>query len=118
MNNENLIHVKLENNEAIQSKRNILSSELSLLKAIKFMKRYEAIKSEELRLKAELYKQIRGFTLEIKNIQTILPKPKIPSILKKEQKSEEKKLKKTSADEDYLESELKEIQEKLKSIGG
>ena len=119
MKNESLIHVKLEYKEAIQSKRNILSAEMNLLKNIKSIKRYKLLRREEILLKTELSKKIKSIITKIKKIQISLPKPKIPGILKKDEETREYKIKKQeSSEDDSIEAQLQEIQEKLRSIGG
>ncbi len=121
--NENLIHVKLEHGEAIQSKKDILSSEMNLLRILQIIKKYHWLRSEELQLKLKLNKRIKNMVANIKKLQKILPELQIPSILKKgynEIKTEniEIDIPKTeeSAYDKNLELQLFEIQEKLKSI--
>ncbi|GAI84149.1 unnamed protein product, partial [marine sediment metagenome] len=55
MSSENLIHVKLEYDEALQSKKDILSSEISLLRIAKAIKKHRLLRSDELKTKAKLY---------------------------------------------------------------
>ncbi|MCK5043382.1 hypothetical protein KAR52_00040 [Candidatus Pacearchaeota archaeon] len=117
MKNENLIHVKLEYGEALQSKRNVLSSEMNLLRITKSTKRYKLLRSEELKLKISLLKKIKDFLMGIKKLQITLPKLEIPEILKDEKNFE--KIKSKIEVEEYdenLESQLKDIQEKLNSL--
>jgi hypothetical protein len=119
MKNENLIHVKLEYDEALQSKREVLSSEMNLLRIAKTIKNYHILRSNELKRKLKLYRKIREIITSIKNIQITLPELKIPEILKKDKEIEEPKkvqVKERQYD-DSLESQLQEIQDKLKSIG-
>lgn len=115
---ENLLHVKLEYEEGVQSKKDILSSERDLIKLIKIMRRYHLLRKEELNNKLRIYKKIKELKLNLTKLTQALPKIKIPNILKKE---EERTLEKTSnkKKEDYdrdLESQLREIQEKLKRL--
>ena len=83
MADEKLIHIKLEYEDAIQSKKNILSFEMNLLKIVQTIKKYHEIKSEEFRLKIKLYHQIKTLLTEIRRLQKNLPKLEIPKILKK-----------------------------------
>jgi len=115
MTDEKLIHVRLEYEDAIQSKKDILSSEMDLLKIIQTMKKYHELRSEEFKLKIKLYKQIKILLTEIRRLQTNLPKLKMPQILK-EHKTKEISQKKEIIDYN-IESQLKEIQEKLNSLG-
>lgn len=113
---ENLVHIKLEYMEAVQSKRNVLSLEMNLLNIIKIVRRYYSLKTDELRSKTELIKKIKIFSTEIKNLQTTLPKSKVLKSLKEGEEETGFREKKDIYDES-LESQLKEIQEKLKSLG-
>ena len=112
---ESLIHVKLEYGEALQSKKNVLSSEMNLLRITKSIKRYKTLRSEELKLKYKLYQKVKEFLTNIKKIQTTLPKLQIPEILK-DGKEKEKIIPEIEEDNSDLETQLKEIQEKLKSL--
>ena len=82
-NGEKLIHIKLEYKEGIQSKKDLLLSEMNLLKIVKCMKRYHLLREEELKLKLRLYRKLRELNLDMKRTQAILPELQIPRILKK-----------------------------------
>ena len=115
MKNENLIHVKLEYGEALQSKRDTLSSEMNLLRIAKMIKKYRLLRLEELKIKLKLHRKIKEIITNIKKIQTTLPILKIPEILKKDKEIEEPDklpIKEKQYDES-LESQLQEIQDKL-----
>lgn len=121
--NESLIHVKLEHMEAIQSKKDILSSEMNLLRILQIIKKYHWLRSEELQLKLRLNKRIKNMVTNIKKLQKILPELQIPSILQKgdnEIKTENIETNIPATEESpydkNLELQLFEIQEKLKSI--
>ncbi len=120
MKNENLIHVKLEYEEAVQSKKDILSSEINLLKIMKVIRKYHFLRLKELKTKSKLHRNIKEMIINIKKTQSTLPKLKIPEILQKGRPIEETEkletIKKPYYDQD-LESQLRDIQEKLKSIG-
>ena len=121
--NESLIHVKLEHGEAIQSKKDILSSEMNLLRILQIIKKYHWLRSEELQLKLKLNKKAKGLVVNIKKLQKILPELQLPNILQKEHneiKTENIKMNIPETEENpydkNLELQLFEIQEKLKSI--
>ena len=126
MKNENLIHVKLEYGEALKARRDILLSEMNLLRIIKIMQKYHLLRSEELKTKLKVYRKIKEINTNIKKLQTTLPELKIPKILKSEDSEEEEEIEgienrikgtKESPYDENLEAQLQEIQEKLKSIG-
>lgn len=118
MKNENLIHIKLEYEEAFQSKKDILSSEMNLLRIAKMIKKYRFLRQEELEIKLKLHRKIKEIITNIKKMQTTLPKLKIPEILKKDKEIEEPDkipIREPEYDES-LESQLQEIQDKLNSL--
>lgn len=116
MKDENFIHVRLGYEEAIQSKKDILFSEMTLIRILKSVKKFRLLRKEELELKSNLHDKMKEVNIDIRKIQLLLPKPKMPEILKS---PHEFKLKKEETKEDTdLENQLREIQERLKSIGG
>lgn len=119
MKNENLIHVKLEYEEALQSKKEILSSEMNLIKIMKVMKHYRFLRLKELKTKLKLRQKIKEMVADIKKIKTTLPKLKIPEILQKDKttkKLEKLEIKKEPYYDKSLESQLKDIQRKLNAL--
>lgn len=112
MKNENLLHVKLEYEESIQSKKDIISSEINLLRVIEAIKKYNILRKKELELKPKLYEKIRAITTNIKNLEKSLPK------LKKAQPVTKKEKEKKIFHDKNLEAQLQELQEKLRLIGG
>jgi len=113
MKEENLIHVRIDNSEGIRSKRDVLSSEMNLLKAAKAMERYFSLRREELKLKSSLSRKIRSSLVEIKKIQVSLPTPHGQQEFQKEKIMFKETIKK-----DSLESQLNDIRDKLRAIGG
>lgn len=107
--NESPIHVGLEYEEAINSKKNVLSSEIELLEMIKNLKKYKNLRIEELKIKDSLYKKIMDTLREIKKLEKILPKVKEKKEIKKEV------IKKEKPDED-IEFQLREIRGKLRAM--
>jgi len=121
MPNENLIHIKLEFEEALQSKKDILSSEINLLRIARILKNYHSLRSKELKLKLTLYKKIKEMKSSVRKLEQTLPKIKIPKILEdKDYLEEEIKPKETKKimHEDNIEEQLKDIQAKLNSLQG
>jgi len=119
---ENPVYIRLEYDESLESKRDLLSSEMSFLNILRAIKRYNALREEELRIKSEMYKMIRELDASIKKTKASFPFLKIPErirrqeIVKKEIVKEAKPIRDEIYDED-LESQLRSIQERLRSIG-
>lgn len=116
---ENLLHVKLEYEEGVQSKKDILSSERDLIRLIKVMRRYHLLRKEELDNKLRIYKKIKELKLNLTKLNQTLPKIKIPGILRKEEVGQKEKgvVKKKEAYDIDLETQLREIQERLRKLG-
>ena len=118
MKEQSLIHVKIDYMEAIQSKRDLLSSERDFIRVLKTMKRYSLFRKEELNTRLRMQNRIRDLKINLGKLGDILPKLKIPKILKKSEEKEEKPLKtKQEGEEKDLESQLREIQERLRKLG-
>jgi hypothetical protein len=123
---ENLIHLRVDCENALESKKNILFTEVSLLKIAKIIKRYHYLRDQELELKIEIHRKTKEIDMSLKRLQTLLPKLIIPKILQKrdeliiEEKPKEKSKKKNSLaekrEELTIESQLQAIQEKLKAL--
>lgn len=115
---ENLIHIKLEYDEGLQAKSDILYLEADFLKILKSIRTYHQIRMQELDLKITLSKKIRQAENLTKNLKLLIPKPVIPRILKEEKKREVLFNVNEESGETDLEKQLQEISEKLKSITG
>jgi len=114
---ENLIHIKLGYGEALQTKRDLLSSQIILLRIAKTIRGYDFYRSNELELKSILYKEIKELKMNLGKLQKTLPKLKIPDILKKEgQEKTEPKSKKIKSPERNIEEQLQEIQKRLNEL--
>ena len=122
MKKDELIHVKFEHNELLQSKRDLLSLEMSLLKIMGVLKRYHFLRQEELNKKSALHIKIKEINTKIRNLQTVLPKLHVPEILqdkkiKEDTYKELREIKRTARDEG-LDAQLEEIQNKLRELQG
>jgi translation elongation factor EF-Tu-like GTPase len=121
MKEENFVYVKLEYEEALRSKRDLLASQVSLLKVVQMIRQYRLLRVEELRMKEKMYKKIKELIANIKKIKTNLPMIKIPKIKQGDEKKEfGKKIRETPRNDydDSLEIQLQEIQNKLRDIEG
>lgn len=122
MKTENILHVKLEYNEGIQSERDVLLSEKGILGILKTVKRYQLLRGEDLNNKLRIQKKMKDIELNITKLHQTFPVLKIPDILKDEEeyrkeRDEKRHGKKKKDDEDIdLENQLKEIQERLRKL--
>jgi Fe2+ transport system protein B len=112
----NPVYLRLGYNEALESKREVLSSEILLLNMIKTIKRYNALKEEEFGLKVQLYKLVKELGMSVRKTKATFPFVKVPEKIKEKEAGEKRIVAKEKLDED-LETQLRKIQERLKSIG-
>ena len=120
MSNEVLIHVGFQYNEAVRAKRDLLSLEMSLLEAVKAVANYHSLRSEELKLKLKLYLRTKEYLNLLKNLKKLLPKYKLPKILK-EIEEDGFDVEKLKEDQEIrygsdVDSQLEKIQDKLKAL--
>lgn len=124
---DNLIHVKLEYEEALQSKKDVLASEMNLLRIAKAIQSHRILRIDELKTKARLHRKIKEMKMNITKLNQILPKLRIPAILEKDFPDEHPNYHKSEIHKKYemkkdfydstLESQLKQIQARLKQLG-
>ena len=123
--NENLIYLKFNYDEALNSKRDILYSERSLITIAKIINNYLSLKTKGSNIKLELHKKLKETATNIKQVQKLIPKVKIPEILRNdehEEKDEKEKFEKPVNKEKHpvydnsIEFQLQEIQEKLQNL--
>jgi hypothetical protein len=120
---EKIIHIRLDYDEAVVSRRDILRTQKDLLQFLASFKKYHLIRRQELKTKELLYKKLKELKANINKLDKSMPKIKIPDIIKsdeeKEDKKESKKTKEVSGKDlgtSDLEKELAEIQKKLKEL--
>lgn len=118
MASENPIYIKFDYQEALQSKRDILTSQMDLLKTARTINSYKTYRSEELGLKSKFLKSLKELKTSLGRLQRILPKPRIPEILKREDYigKEQKKVSEIKPHDVSLEEQLQEIQRKLNEL--
>ncbi|MBU3906718.1 MAG: hypothetical protein KKA64_00535 [Nanoarchaeota archaeon] len=116
--NDNLIHVKLEYEEGLQAKRDILTSEMDLIRIIKHIQRYNFLRNNEVKQKLKLKNKIRETLITIRKIQKIIPKLETQSKFRIEKEKDDfKRLEEIGKQYDQnLEIQLKDIQEKLNRL--
>ena len=111
---ENPIHIKLEYEEAVISKKTILTSQMNLLRIAKTINIYRAYRTQELILKTQFYKKIKEARENITQMKRILPEPEIPEILQKEERTEHKTNKKNV--DRTIEEQLRDIQRRIEEL--
>ncbi|MCL5018635.1 MAG: hypothetical protein M1416_02635 [Candidatus Pacearchaeota archaeon] len=113
---ENPVYFRVGYYESLESKKQILSSEMSFLNIIKIARRYNSLRKEELEIRGKIYKAIKELDLALRKTKASFPFLKIPETPKRVEIRREVTAPRKDFDES-LEMELRKIQEKLKSIG-
>lgn len=119
---DNLIHIKLEYEEALNSKKDILSSEVELLRIASEIKGYRHYRLKELELKIILLKKIKELKANINSLHKTLPTLKLPDLLKKDEEiytGQHHSISKMHPKETKdlgIESQLREIERKLDEL--
>lgn len=118
MKEETLIHVRVGYEEGVESKKDILSIERDLLRILKILKKYSLLRKEEINIRLRMQNKIKILKMNLGRLNNTLPKIKIPDILRKNETKEERlsRLKQESKEKD-LESQLRDIQERLRKLG-
>ena len=73
MKEENQVYVQIGYDESLASKKEILSSEISLLNLMKVIKRYDALRLEELKVKSKIRKEIKLLGTKTREVQSSFP---------------------------------------------
>lgn len=115
---ENLIHLRFSYSEGKLAKRDVLSSEISLLKIAQAMKNYQKFRNEELKTKDKIQTKLKALKADLTKLHRTLPKLKMPKILEEEKDSHKKtktEIKKEIEVKKYgtLEDQLRDIQRRL-----
>jgi hypothetical protein len=114
--NDNFIHIRLEYDEARQTRKDLLASEIDTLNIRKSIERYNAMRHVELDLKAKFFREMKKILKDIKSLEAGFPKvestkePETPT-----QKAVKTVVAKTQKN-DELENQLLEIQRKLRNL--
>ncbi len=120
---EKLIHLKISYLDSLEAKKDILTLQKDLLALGDRIERFNSVRIVEINSKIKLGIVMRKTIDSLKKLKGILPEPKIPKILVKEEKEKpikrERKLDmrmQKIRDTRDIESQLREIQSKLASL--
>ena len=121
MTEDEVRYVRLENSEGVLAKRYLLSTEMTLLRILRAIKGYHALRLKELKAKTSLYNNIKEVNQDIKKIRTNIPKLTTSHSFVKEKDTgkigvkERKEAIRPGGNRD-LENQLREIQDKLRAL--
>ena len=116
---ESLIHLRLNGTEAKIAKKDLLSSQINTLKILQSVQNYKKLRLKELRKKEKIAIKLKSAKADLTKLQRILPKVKIPQILKhnKTDKEEDKpRIHPAIRKYGTIEDQLRQIQAKLKAL--
>jgi len=117
---ENLIHLRFDYSEAKGGKRDILSSQMGMLKISQNLANYKKLRLEELKKKEKIYSKLASLKVDLNKLHKLMPVLKIPKILERKEDVIERKVEEKLAPEikryGTIEDQLRQIQEKLKLL--
>ncbi len=120
---EKLIHLKIGYLDSLETKKDILTLQKDFIELRERIERFNSVRIAEINSKTKLGIVMRKTIDSLKKLKGILPEPKIPKILVKEEKmtpiKKEKKLDmrmQKLRDSRDIESQLRDIQGKLNSL--
>lgn len=121
MKSSDLIHIQIDYENGMQSKKQTLSSEINLLNIKKNMRTYHFLRREEVKTRLKLYRKIKEVMVILNRLQKNIPEIDIPRNLikgKTENYEQEVPIEKTRENQHNkdLETQLREIQEKLRAM--
>ncbi len=118
------IHIKVEYPEAIESKRNMLEIEKSMLETVRHMRAYDSLRKREFTIKSSIKKDFAQLSELIHSIESHIPHEEAgftQEKYKKEIKVKEinKRLHKkiTEQKRNEIEDQISDIQAKLAQLG-
>lgn len=118
MTDRTLVHVRVDYVDALESKKNILNIEKSVLEVNEVALNFSSLRTLELKNKLKFYRKVREILNIVKELKKNLPEGKIPKRvreMKAEGKTKEKSAKKTK-EKRGVELQLRDIQEKLAAL--
>jgi len=125
---EGSLHVKIEREDAIEIKKNILTSEVDLLETIKYTRNYNLLRKQELILKEKMQKELSVLHTVVKAIESNLPKEGLhyqdaeekaekAAQIQEIVKGKKKQSKVIEKHKTELENEIDSIRERLAQLG-
>lgn len=111
---ESPIYVQIDYDEAITSKKNLLSYQMKLINMVKSLKKYHLLRESEEYLKTNLKNALKLTNETMKKIEERFPK--IEESKYKQKKTQEKEPTIEYYEQD-LEAQLEQIRKKLEGIG-
>ncbi len=117
MENKNNLHVRLDFEESLQGKRQVLSSQMNSLRLLKSMKKYKKLRRRELILKGKLKQGLKSLKVDINKILEQFPKKVGEEKIKIKKKTGRKtKTEQEKKHMENIESQLQDIQSKLNNL--
>ena len=121
---ETPIHIRLDYQDTLISKKNILLAEKDFLESIKHIRAYNQLRKKEFSVRANIKKNLSAIKNSVIQIKSSFPEhedlklPKLPKSLEQTRKKEKQVIKKIEprkqrSKDTQLEDQIREIQEKL-----
>jgi len=109
-------HIQLDFREAIETKKQILHSQLNILQSLKKIRTYNTLRKKEYRLKNEFKSKISSLKLNVNSLLITLPD--VQELEEKFTKKISKEIVKEPRETKELQKELEDIKKKLEKLGG
>lgn len=109
---DDLVHLRFEYMDALNSVRDVLYVEKSLMTIAKKIKEYNSLKKEENKIKIRLHEAASNAKKSLNKLQKAIPKVKSPKVGKM---IEERKVEEVG-DDGNIEQQLQDIQSRLNSL--
>ncbi len=111
-------YVRLEHEEAVGSKRGVLSMEMNLLQIMTKISAYKKLRRQEIRDRIELKKRLRAIKSMIQDLLNLVPEVEKPKLKFRKRSSEGKevKQKKEANFQKGVEQQLAEIKARLQKL--
>jgi hypothetical protein len=118
MKKEQNLHLGINFNEAIESKKQILYNKMHLIEILKRLEAYKDLRKKELIQKEKLGNELKKIITKINSILKELPKIKTDAKLKLKKDSESQKISKDTKSKRKIETELKDIKKQIQELEG
>jgi hypothetical protein len=108
-------HVKIEYENGLASKKELLSSEINLLNIVRRLRNYRILRRKEMAAKNSLNREMKALRIKFGLLEASFPDQKELKVKDDKRKGKARKLKMNKAD---VHDELDEIRKKLERLEG
>ncbi|MDP2926019.1 MAG: hypothetical protein Q8N99_06615 [Nanoarchaeota archaeon] len=107
-------HIRLFHEDVVESKKQILSSQINIIHMMKHIKNYKLIRKREISMNDKIKANITMLKSKINLVRYNFPRETIPNILEPKIEKVKQKIKKEEMDD--FQKELEDIKNKLEKL--